>query len=87
MSIQDAYDQWSPQYDSNVNRTRDLEGISLRESLAGLHFESVLEIGCGTGKNTEWLAGKAKNIVAVDLSEGMLSMARSTGTATSTRTW
>src|SRR5690606_10346613 len=32
-------------------------------------------IGCGTGKNTEWLLTKAKQITAVDLSEEMLAKA------------
>ncbi len=77
MNIRDAYDQWAVQYDSNFNRTRDLEAIALRETLSTQYFESVLEIGCGTGKNTGWLAGRAKKILAVDLSEGMLSIARS----------
>jgi ubiquinone/menaquinone biosynthesis C-methylase UbiE len=35
----------------------------------------VLEIGCGTGKNTVWLAEKAQHITAVDLSEEMLAIA------------
>ena len=35
-----------------------------------------MEIGCGTGKNTEWLLTKGHKITAVDLSEEMLSIAR-----------
>ena len=35
----------------------------------------VLEIGCGTGKNTEWLAGESRSVVAMDFSEGMLARA------------
>ncbi len=77
MNIREAYDQWALQYDGNCNRTRDLEAVSLRESVSQLSFESVLEIGCGTGKNTEWLAGRSTKVLAVDFSEGMLSIARS----------
>lgn len=71
-----AYDQWSAQYDTNRNRTRDLEAQALREVLAGPHVERCLEIGCGTGKNTEWLATRCGHVTAVDLSEGMLAIAR-----------
>ena len=75
-NVSTAYNQWAEIYDSNKNRTRDLEAISLRTLLAGQHFKRCLEIGCGTGKNTEWLLGIADQITAVDLSEGMLSKAR-----------
>jgi ubiquinone/menaquinone biosynthesis C-methylase UbiE len=34
-----------------------------------------LELGCGTGKNTEWLVQKATQVVAVDFSQGMLDIA------------
>ena len=55
MNIREAYNHWSAQYDTNMNPTRDLEGVALREMLADLSFKQVLEIGCGTGKNTAWL--------------------------------
>ena len=77
MDVQQAYDRWSAQYDTNENKTRDLEGKCLRELLAEFEFEIVLEIGCGTGKNTEWLAAKAKSVMAVDLSAEMLEKAKS----------
>ena len=76
MSVQKAYDNWSHQYDTNVNKTRDLEALALRETLAGIDFENCLEIGCGTGKNTAWLLTKAKKITAVDLSAEMLAKAK-----------
>jgi ubiquinone/menaquinone biosynthesis C-methylase UbiE len=75
-NVSTAYNQWAEQYDTNKNRTRDLEAISLRAALADLNFQHCLEIGCGTGKNTEWLLTKTGRITAVDLSEGMLAKAR-----------
>jgi len=75
-NIQQAYNIWSEQYDTNENKTRDLESIALRNALKGNPFENCLEIGCGTGKNTEWLTSIAKNILAVDLSENMLAKAK-----------
>jgi ubiquinone/menaquinone biosynthesis C-methylase UbiE len=76
MSVQKAYDSWSQQYDTNINKTRDLEARCLQKTLAGISFESCLEIGCGTGKNTAWLLTKAKTITAVDLSAEMLAKAK-----------
>jgi len=76
MKVKEAYNSWADQYDSNINRTRDLEAISLRETLENIQFETCLEIGCGTGKNTEWLVTKCKEITAVDLSEEMLLKAK-----------
>ncbi|MEJ8818097.1 class I SAM-dependent DNA methyltransferase [Lacibacter sp. H407] len=74
--VQQAYNSWAQQYDSNENKTRDLEAKSLRETLAPLTFAHCLEIGCGTGKNTVWLLEKAATVTAVDLSEEMLSKAK-----------
>ena len=76
MSIAKAYDEWAGQYDSNENKTRDLDRKATIEMLTGLNFQQVLEIGCGTGKNTEWLITRAKEIMAIDFSEGMLAKAR-----------
>lgn len=75
-NVQQAYNEWSQQYDTNDNRTRDLEAISLREMIASINFKKGLEIGCGTGKNTMALLEKAAHITAVDLSEGMLAQAK-----------
>ncbi|MES2796912.1 MAG: class I SAM-dependent methyltransferase [Bacteroidota bacterium] len=76
MDTQKAYDHWAETYDVVINKTRDLEGIALREMLSKIEFESVLEIGCGTGKNTEWLVNQASNILSIDLSEEMLAKAK-----------
>ena len=76
MNTKEAYDQWSSQYDSNINKTRDLEAIALKETLSAIPFNTCLEIGCGTGKNTSWLLEKATHITSVDLSEEMLAVAR-----------
>ena len=76
MDTRKAYDTWASQYDTNNNKTRDLEGKALRATLAIIPFDNVLEIGCGTGKNTEWLIEKANEITAIDLSAEMLTRAK-----------
>lgn len=79
--VQQAYNSWATQYDTNENKTRDLEARSLRETLAPLSFTHCLEIGCGTGKNTVWLMEKAATVTAVDLSDEMLAKAKEKITA------
>jgi ubiquinone/menaquinone biosynthesis C-methylase UbiE len=76
MDNKQAYDLWSKQYDSIENKTRDLEAKAIKEALDNIEIESCLEIGCGTGKNTEWLLQKANYIMAIDFSEEMLSRAK-----------
>jgi ubiquinone/menaquinone biosynthesis C-methylase UbiE len=75
MNVIEAYKVWSEQYDANENKTRDLEAISLNETLTNLSFQNCLEIGCGTGKNTSFLLNKASMVTAVDLSKEMLEIA------------
>ncbi|HEY9525619.1 MAG TPA: methyltransferase domain-containing protein [Anaerolineales bacterium] len=76
MSIQEAYNQWSETYDTDRNLTRDLDQQVIRETLANRHFHSILEIGCGTGKNTAFLAQIAGGVHALDFSQGMIEKAR-----------
>lgn len=71
-----AYDQWSASYDVDHNRTRDLDAAVLRTSGIPVAAADVLEIGCGTGKNTAWLAQHARSLTAMDFSAGMLAKAR-----------
>lgn len=75
MNVKESYNIWSEQYDTNENKTRDLEAISLQKTLKDFLFDNCLEAGCGTGKNTEFLITKSKKITAVDLSEKMLKKA------------
>jgi ubiquinone/menaquinone biosynthesis C-methylase UbiE len=76
MDIANAYNSWSSQYDTNDNKTRDLEALSLQKILQGKSFKHCLEIGCGTGKNTTWLLTICDQITAIDLSKGMLEIAK-----------
>jgi ubiquinone/menaquinone biosynthesis C-methylase UbiE len=76
MNVEQAYNIWADQYDHDDNKTRDLEANALQQTLLGIGFKNVLEIGCGTGKNTEWLITKATQITAVDFSEKMLAKAK-----------
>ena len=77
MNVQQAYSEWASTYDSDRNLTRDLDQTVTREALQDLRPTSVLEIGCGTGKNTALLARIATNVLALDFSEAMIQQARS----------
>jgi ubiquinone/menaquinone biosynthesis C-methylase UbiE len=76
MNIQNAYTDWSEIYDMNENLTRDLDQKVTRESLSGQHFKSILELGCGTGKNTMLLVQIGEQVHALDFSAGMIEKAK-----------
>ncbi len=76
MSISKAYDSWSSQYDTNLNKIRDLNKKATTQTLSNYEFKNVLELGCGTGKNTEWFVKDANKIIALDFSEKMLNIAK-----------
>ena len=63
-------------YDNNFNPTRDLDNSITIKSLVKLNFSYVLELGCGSGKNTEWLITSANKLVGLDFSKRMLGIAR-----------
>ena len=70
-----AYDRWAETYDTDVNATRDLDARVVRDMPLPLAGRDVLEIGCGTGKNTLWLASQARHVTALDFSAGMIARA------------
>ena len=76
MEIAAAYDEWSHIYETNENRTRDLAAKVLRQQYPTLANRDVLEIGCGTGLNTQHLIAVSHSVLAIDFSSGMLERAR-----------
>lgn len=77
-----GYDRWSLFYDRYPNPTVAIDELSFpsvwRESLRG---QSVLEIGCGTGRHTEKLMALGNHVTALDASRGMLDEAKKKITA------
>jgi malonyl-CoA O-methyltransferase len=71
-----AYDRWAASYDADRNLTRDLDAEVVRRAPLALDGRDVLELGCGTGKNTTYLAARARTVLALDFSDGMLARAR-----------
>ncbi|MFL3026459.1 MAG: class I SAM-dependent methyltransferase [Candidatus Neomarinimicrobiota bacterium] len=74
--IIDSYNTWAYQYDNNINPTRDLDKSITKQFLSKIDFFNVLELGCGSGKNSEWLITKAEKLVGLDFSKNMLDLAR-----------
>jgi demethylmenaquinone methyltransferase/2-methoxy-6-polyprenyl-1,4-benzoquinol methylase len=65
---------------SVAGRTDDEDGKEvaiLLEALDGIRpFDTVLELACGTGWWTQWLAQNAQHVTAVDAAEEMLALNR-----------
>ena len=74
--VQDAYTNWSTSYDEDRNLTRDLDQAVTRDTFASLRFRTILEVGCGTGKNTALLTQIGERVCALDFSVGMLKKAK-----------
>jgi ubiquinone/menaquinone biosynthesis C-methylase UbiE len=64
-----------------ANKTRDLEAEVLRNTFLNPHYGNIIELGCGTGKNTGWLSEKADFVAAMDFSPEMIKKAREKITA------
>ena len=75
ISVTDGYDAWAATYDEVANATRDAAAAKIRDWTPLFERRSVLEVGCGTGLNTEHLAAHATRVTAIDLSPGMLAVA------------
>jgi len=73
--VAQAYDRWSASYDADKNATRDLDALVMQRVGLQLEDKDVLELGSGTGKNTSFLAQRARHVVAMDFSEGMIARA------------
>jgi malonyl-CoA O-methyltransferase len=76
MNVLEAYTEWAHTYDDDRNLTRDLDQEVTRRTFADQRYKTILEIGCGTGKNTALLTEIADGVQAIDFSEAMIERAR-----------
>ncbi len=72
MKVDEAYEIWSRTYDEDRNLTRDPDEQITRTTLRDCHSKSILEVGCGTGKNTRWLSEISEQVHAIDFSAAMI---------------
>ena len=75
-AVRDGYDRWARVYDHDANPLPALEGPHVRTALGDVCGRDVLDLGCGTGRHTAWLAEAGARVTGVDFSEGMLERAR-----------
>ena len=80
MKVDEAYEIWSQTYDEDRNLTRDLDEQITRQTLNDCRCKSILEIGCGTGKNTAFLSQIGEQVQAIDFSAAMIEQARKKNT-------
>lgn len=74
--VRDGYDRWAPVYDHDANPLQALEEPHVRALMGDVRGRTVLDLGCGTGRHTLWLAAQGADVTAVDFSDGMLAEAR-----------
>ncbi len=75
-SVRVGYDRWAPVYDHDANPLLALEGPAMRAIVGDVRGLAVLDLGCGTGRHSAWLASAGAAVTGVDFSEGMLAEAR-----------
>jgi ubiquinone/menaquinone biosynthesis C-methylase UbiE len=74
--VREGYDRWSRVYDHDSNPLQALEEPILRGLIGDVSGLEVLDLGCGTGRHSLWLAARGASVTAVDFSGGMLAEAR-----------
>src|SRR2546427_8762156 len=84
-SIRAGYDRWALVYDHDANPLPPLEEPLMREAIGDVRGVTVLDLGCGHGRHTLWLAAAGAVVIAIDFSEGMLAEARRKPGAASVR--
>ena len=75
-SVRLGYDRWAAIYEHDANPLPALEAPVVQAAVGDVRGLSVLDLGCGTGRHTAWLAEAGASVTAVDFSEGMLAEAR-----------
>ena len=76
LDLRSGYARWAEKYDSWQNPLLAVEEPHIKIMLRRLQFESVLDVGAGTGRYTRWLSDKRKQVIGLDLSSAMLAVAR-----------
>ena len=58
--VREGYDRWSRVYDHDLNPLQALEEPILRGLIGDVAGLEVLDLGCGTGRHSLWLAGAGR---------------------------
>ena len=75
-NVRDSYDRWALVYDDDQNPLQGLEGPLVQQACGDVQGLKVLDLGCGTGRHTIWLAQAGAEVTGIDFSDAMLDKAR-----------
>jgi malonyl-CoA O-methyltransferase len=76
VTVDQAYERWARDYDAYPNILIAAEEPRVRALLADTKGMRVLDVACGTGRHTLWLAERGAHVTGVDRSRAMLDVAR-----------
>jgi len=76
VSARQGYDLWSETYDSTPNPVVAMDSRHTVKLLAPVSGESILDAGCGTGRNLKQFLAAGSAVVGIDFSYGMLRVTR-----------
>jgi ubiquinone/menaquinone biosynthesis C-methylase UbiE len=76
ITTREGYARWAACYDEPGNQLLELEQPVVREILDGLPLGVALDVACGTGRHTAYLASLGHDVIGVDTSPEMLARAR-----------
>lgn len=76
-----SFDTYAQSYDDHftnslIGKAQRLQVYKKLLLLIGLNNKSVLEINCGTGEDAIWLSKHGATVLATDISEGMINVAK-----------
>jgi SAM-dependent methyltransferase len=76
IETREGYARWAAFYDEPGNELIDLEEPIVREILDGLPVGVAVDVACGTGRHTTYLASLGHTVIGTDTSPEMLAVAR-----------
>jgi malonyl-CoA O-methyltransferase len=76
VTVQEGYSRWAATYDAYANPLVVLEEPIVRELVGNVARKLVLDVGCGTGRHTAWLARAGARVVGVEPNPEMAEVAR-----------
>lgn len=81
VDVRTGYGEWVGSYERTVEDAMDIALLDELTEPDWAAFERAADLGCGTGRTGEWLRGKGiPAIDGVDLTPGMLALAKERGT-------
>ncbi len=73
---QEAFERWAPTYDVDPNPHAALEYEAVLEAVSPTEADEILDAACGTGRYAKAFRAVGAEVVGVDFSNAMLTVAR-----------